>query len=76
MSQRNDNRWMEMYELTKRYIDVHLLPPSTHNEFEGEKVGTWLRNQEQFRCNGTLAANRKEYIEKLQVYHPFLYLRF
>lgn len=62
---RNDTRWMEMYNLVKKYIEEYLVTPSALHKFEGENIGQWYRNQHRLIADGTIKSDRKELIDAL-----------
>lgn len=63
---RNDDRWMALYDITKRYVEKHLTTPSALHEFEGEKIGQWYRNQTRLFEEGTILPQRKQLLEQLR----------
>ncbi len=65
---RDDERWLALYEITKRYIKKYLTPPSALHEFEGEKIGQWYRNQNRLIDEGSILPHRKELLYKLRDY--------
>ena len=65
---RDDERWLALYEITKRYIKKYLTPPSALHEFEGEKIGQWYRNQSRLIDDGSILPHRHELLGKLRDY--------
>lgn len=63
---RDDERWIALYEITKRYINKYLTPPSALHEFEGEKIGQWYRNQNRLIDEGSILPHRKRLLCELR----------
>ncbi len=66
--QRDDERWIEVFNLVKKYIKEHLTLPSATHQFKGEKVGQWYRNQTRLVDDGTIFPHRKEMLDELPAY--------
>lgn len=66
MPRKNDEKWMEQFEVYKRYVGENLRFPPVLTVYEGYKIGAWFRNQVVALRGGFLAENRKALMDGFQ----------
>ena len=64
---RDDVRWLERFDVYKRYVMEHLKFPVISAEFEGVKIGEWVHNQLYALQDGRLPKDR---LAMLDSFHP------
>lgn len=66
MPRKNDEKWLEQFEVYKRYVGENLRFPPALAVFEGYKIGQWFRNQITAYQNGFLPDDRKSLMDGFQ----------
>lgn len=67
MAKRNDEKWNEMFELYKKYVNTYHKFPIANSTYKGENLGQWFRNQFTAYENNNLLAER---ISALDEFNP------
>jgi superfamily II DNA or RNA helicase len=60
-----DSVWDLRYDLLKKYFLEHEKMPGRGVEYEGEKLGQWVKNQREFYRDGQIAEDRFEKLNQL-----------
>lgn len=67
MAKQNDEKWNEMFELYKEYVNTYYKFPIANSTYKGENLGQWFRNQFTAYENNNLL---KERISALDEFNP------
>ena len=60
-----DSVWNLRYDLLQKYFLEHEKIPGRGVEYEGEKLGQWVKNQRDFYRKGEIADDRFEKLNQL-----------